>query len=172
MLMVGINTDDDVEPGNRVTMSAFPADENGPVPRIRIRRRERSRRTRANREFLAGKAAELLRGAGATKVYRIDWAPILLHVQSSMRMGRSADDSVLDENAEARWLKRLFIADNSALPNSVGGANPTITTQALATRTAEKIFEKYFQGDPWIGSESPVVSTDPRISQALMDRDL
>jgi choline dehydrogenase-like flavoprotein len=172
MLMVGINTDDDVEADNRVTVSAFPADENGPVPRIRFRRRERSARTRANREFLAGQAAELLRGAGAKKVYRIDWAPILLHVQSSMRMGRSADDSVLDENAEARWLRRLFVADNSALPNSVGGANPTATTQALATRTAEKIFHKYFGGDPWIGRESPVVSTDPRISRALMERGL
>jgi choline dehydrogenase-like flavoprotein len=172
MLMVGINTDDDVEAQNRVTSSAFPADENGPVPRVRIHGRKRSARTRANRDFLARRAAELIRGAGAKKVYRIDWAPILLHVQSSMRMGCSPDDSVLDENAEARWVRRLFVADNSALSNSLGGANPTAAAQALATRTAEKIFRRYFAGDPWVGHESPVVSTDPRITRALLARGL
>jgi hypothetical protein len=47
---------------------------------------------------------------------------------------------------------------------------PSHATQA--TRTAEKIFQKYFGGDPWIGRESPVVSTDPRISRALTERGL
>ncbi|MGH3814851.1 MAG: GMC oxidoreductase, partial [Pseudonocardiaceae bacterium] len=124
-------------------------------------------RTQRNREFLARKAADLLRGAGARKVFRINWAPLILHVQSSMRMGESERDSVLDANAESRAVKRLFIADNSALPNGLGGPNPTLTNQALATRTAEKIFQLYFGGDPWVRTESPVVSTDPRISGRL-----
>ncbi|SFB58370.1 Choline dehydrogenase [Amycolatopsis marina] len=160
-------TDDDVEPDNRVTLSAFPADEHGPVPKVSFRQRQRSARTLRNREFMARKAAELLRGAGAKKVYRINWAPLILHVQSSMRMGESAADSVLDANAESRAVRRLFIADNSALANSLGGPNPTLTTQAVATRTAEKIFQRYFGGDPWVRAESPVVSTDPRISVRL-----
>ena len=84
-----------------------------------------------------------------------------------MRMGASESDSVLDANAEARWVKRLFIADNSALSNGLGGPNPTLTTQALATRTAEKIFQRYFGGDPWVRDGDPVVSTDPRISVRL-----
>ncbi|WP_116047483.1 GMC family oxidoreductase N-terminal domain-containing protein [Amycolatopsis palatopharyngis] len=160
-------TDDDVEPDNRVTLSAFPADEHGPVPKVSFRQRQRSARTRRNREFMARKAAEVLRGAGAKKVYRINWAPLILHVQSSMRMGESEADSVLDANAESRAVRRLFIADNSALANSLGGPNPTLTTQAVATRTAEKIFQRYFDGDPWVLAESPVVSTDPRISVRL-----
>ena len=73
-------------------------------------------------------------------------------------MGLSADDSVLDASAETRWVKRLFIADNSALANGIGGPNPTLTTQALATRTAEKIFLRYFDGDPWVGEGFPVFS--------------
>jgi choline dehydrogenase-like flavoprotein len=160
-------TDDDVEADNRVTLSAFPADENGPVPKVRFRQFQRSSRTQRNREFLARKAADLLRGAGARKVFRINWAPVILHVQSSMRMGESERDSVLDVNAESRAVKRLFIADNSALANGLGGPNPTLTSQALATRTAEKIFQLYFGGDPWVRTESPVVSTDPRISRRL-----
>ncbi|WP_166351332.1 GMC family oxidoreductase N-terminal domain-containing protein [Phytoactinopolyspora limicola] len=167
LLNVLVITDDDVEAQNRVTLSALPADEHGPVPKVRFHQRERSARTRANREFVARRAAEMLRAAGATKVVRIDWPPLLLHVQSSMRMGLSEDDSVLDANAEARWVKRLFIADNAALANSLGGPNPTLTAQALATRTAEKIFSRYFGGDAWVGRESPVVSTDSRISAQL-----
>lgn len=167
LLNILVITDDDVEADNRVTLSALPADENGPIPKVTFRHRQRTDRTLRNREVMARKAAELLRGAGAKKVYRIDWAPLILHVQSSMRMGASESNSVLDSNAEARWVKRLFIADNSALSNGLGGPNPTLTNQALATRTAEKIFQRYFGGDPWVRDSAPVVSTDPRISTRL-----
>jgi choline dehydrogenase-like flavoprotein len=167
LLNVLVITDDDVEAQNRVTLSALPADANGPAPKVQFHQRQRSARTLANREFLVRKAVELLRGAGAKAVYRIDWAPLILHVQSSLRMGQSADDSVLDAAAEARWVKRLFVADNSALANALGGPNPTLTTQALATRTAERIFSRYFGGQPWVGHEAPVVSTDQRISTRL-----
>jgi choline dehydrogenase-like flavoprotein len=167
LLTILVITDDDVEAQNRVTPSALPADENGPVAKVTFEQRKRTARTLRNREFMARKNAEVLRGAGAKKVYRIDWAPLILHVQSSMRMGESEKDSVLDPNAEARAVKRLFIADNSALANALGGPNPTLTNQSLATRTAEKIFQTYFGGDPWVRTESPVVSTDPRVSVRL-----
>ena len=84
-----------------------------------------------------------------------------------MRMGQDQATSVLDENAEARWVRRLFVADNSALANALGGPNPTLTSQALATRTAERIFQHYFGGQPWVGTEAPVASTDPRVTAAL-----
>ena len=166
-LTVLVITDDDVEAQNRVTRSVLPADENGPIAKVTFKQRQRTPRTLRNREFMARQAANLLRGAGAKKVYRIDWAPLILHVQSSMRMGQSEKDSVLDANAEARAVKRLFVADNSALANSLGGPNPTLTSQALATRTAEKIFQLYFGGDPWVKTSAPVVSTDPRVSVRL-----
>ncbi|WP_067831123.1 GMC family oxidoreductase N-terminal domain-containing protein [Actinomadura kijaniata] len=160
-------TDDDVERDNRVLLSAFPADEHGAAPKVALDGRARSRRTNANREFLARRAAELLRKAGARRVYRFDWAPLLLHVHSSMRMGLSERDSVLTSDAESRWVRRLYVADNSALANALGGPNPTLTTQALATRTAERIFTRHFGGRPWVRAEAPVPSTDPRISAAL-----
>ena len=172
LLNILILTDDDVEAQNRVVLSALPADEHGPVPKVIFRPRNRTARTLANREFLVRKATEILRGAGASKVFRLDWAPLILHVQSTMRMGMSADDSVLDATAEARWVRRLFIADNSALANGLGGPNPTLTSQALATRTAEKIFQRYFGGDPWVGRESPVVSIADAVTQAVIARGL
>jgi choline dehydrogenase-like flavoprotein len=167
LLNVLVITDDDVEAQNRVTPSVLPADAHGPVAKVQFHQRQRSARTLANREFLVRKAVELLRGAGARAVYRIDWAPLILHVQSSMRMGASDQDSVLDEEAQARGVDRLYVADNSALANGLGGPNPTLTTQALATRTSERIFQRWFDGDPWVRTEAPVVSTDQRISARL-----
>ncbi|WP_280273707.1 GMC oxidoreductase [Nocardia wallacei] len=162
-------TDDHVEPRNRISLSLFPADENGAPAKIDVARRQRDPRTLANREFMSARAAEIMRAAGARKVYRMDWAPLLLHVHSSMRMGASPTDSVLDSDGQARSVRRLYIADNSALPNSLGGPNPTLSTQALATRTAEHIFHAYFGGDAWVGEESPIVSTDARISARLAE---
>jgi choline dehydrogenase-like flavoprotein len=171
LLYLDIFTDDDVEMQNGVSLSqAFPPDEHGPVPRVELHWRTRSARTIANREFLAGKAVQLLRSLGASKVYRINKPPFVIHSHSTMRMGLSPNDSVLDEHAEARWVKRLFIADNSALANGIGGPNPTLTTQAIATRTAERIFTGYFGGTPWVQSESPISSIDPKVTHAVLQR--
>ena len=40
-----------------------------------------SARTLANREYCADQAARLLRAAGDKKVIRMDWPPLILHVQ-------------------------------------------------------------------------------------------
>ena len=85
-LTILVITDDDVEAQNRVTQSVLPADEKGPIAKVTFEQRKRTRRTLRNREFMVRKAAEVLRGAGAKKVYRIGWAPLILHVQSSMRL--------------------------------------------------------------------------------------
>ncbi|MBH0118045.1 GMC family oxidoreductase N-terminal domain-containing protein [Rhodococcus sp. HM1] len=166
-------TDDDVEPGNRVTRSTMLLpDEGGLAPKVTMRHRRRSERTRRNREYCTRKAVELMRAAGARSVHRCDWPPLILHAQSSMRMGTSGNDSVLDATGEARWVKRLFVADNSALANSLGGPNPTLTTQALATRTSEAIFRTYFGGDAWVGREDPVSSVDDRVTAAVIAQGL
>jgi choline dehydrogenase-like flavoprotein len=173
LFVVLVLTDDDVEAQNRVALSSnFPADENGRIPTVTMNGRGRSQRTRANREFLAAKAVQLVRAAGGTQVTRVNFAPLLLHLHSSLRMGASAADSVLDESAEGRWVKRLFVADGAALANAIGGPNPALTIQAVATRTAEKIFRRYFGGDPWVGRESPESSISNKVTAAVRQLDL
>jgi choline dehydrogenase-like flavoprotein len=173
MLNMLILTDDDVEGQNRVTLSSqLPPDSHGQPPRVEVKQRARTRRTYENREHLARLAVKVLRNAGATRIHRSAFAPIVLHVHSTMRMGHDPSDSVLDPSAEARFVKRLFVADNSALPNALGGPNPTLTTQALATKTAETIFQRYFGGDPWVRTEAPVASTDRRVTRAVVQRGL
>lgn len=173
MLNIDVFTDDDVEAQNRVTLSpAYPPDEHGAVPRVEIKQRNRSARTVANREFLVDQAVRLLRSLGATSVHRINKPPFVIHAHSTMRMGRNASDSVLDDNAEAREVRRLFVADNSALANGIGGPNPTLTTQALATRTAEGIFRRYFGGDPWVRKDAPEPSISSAVTRAVAQRGL
>jgi choline dehydrogenase-like flavoprotein len=89
------------------------------------------------RDALARKATEILRAAGAKQVHRADWPVLYLHLQSSMRMGRKPDNSVVDEHQESWGVKRLFVCDASSLPDALGGPNPTVTNQMFATRSAE-----------------------------------
>ena len=170
LLLLAILTDDDVQPNNRVMLGR--SDPYGPVARVDLDGRARTGRTRRNRAYLVRQAVRIARAAGAKSVHRIDSIPTLLHIHSSMRMGANASDSVLESGGEARFVRRLFIADNSALPNSLGGPNPTLTTQALATRTAERILSRYFGGHRWVHNESPMPSTHLRVTRAVRSQRL
>ncbi|MEF8915245.1 GMC family oxidoreductase N-terminal domain-containing protein [Natronomonas sp.] len=132
------HTDDRPRQENGVSVDESTEDEHGPVPLVEW---EAHPEDDERRDELAVRAAEILEEAGAEHIHRTDAAPILLHMQSTMAMGK-----VLDTGGEARDVGRLFVADHSALSNGVGGANPTHTGQALALRTAEHVAERYFDG--------------------------
>ncbi|MGM0877784.1 MAG: GMC oxidoreductase [Bacillota bacterium] len=137
MMSILIITDDEVDWQNGVTLDPFIRDEHGPVPVVRY---FPTKRTSERRNQLAKIAADLLLKAGAKKIIRSDGSPgIFIHMESTMRMG-----FITDTTCEAFQVKRLYIVDNSVHYNSLGGPNPTLTTQALATRTAEKLVQKYF----------------------------
>jgi choline dehydrogenase-like flavoprotein len=171
LMSLAVLTDDDVDPRNGVSLSSsLPPDAYGLVPRIDVV--ARTPRSIRNRRFLIREATRIIERAGAVAIHRINPPPYLAHIHSTLRMGQRASDSVLDRSGEARWVRRLFVADNSALANALGGSNPTLTTQALATRAAERIFQKYFGGAPWVAHEHPIASTDPRVTAAVRQRRL
>lgn len=109
-------TDDLPRQDNGVELDETFSDEHGPVPKVRWEPHPDD----AKRDELARIAANIHKAAGAEYVHRCDWPPLLLHMQSSMAMGK-----VLDANAEAYNVDRLFVADHSALANGLGGPNPT-----------------------------------------------
>lgn len=132
-----ILTDDQPHMRNGVSVDPSVKDEHGPVPVVKY---TPSKQDAKKRNELAKITADILRKAGAKKIIRTDWpANLFAHILTTMRMGY-----VVDSNCEAYQVKRLFIADTSVEPNSGGGVNPTLTAQALATRTAEKVAMKYF----------------------------
>lgn len=131
-----ILTDDQPHQDNGVSLDTTFSDEHGPVPKVKYEPHEEDNE---KRDELARIAANIHQEAGASHVHRAEWPPLLLHMQSSMRMGK-----VLDANAEAKNVNRLFVSDHSALSNGLGGPNPTNTGQALALRTADRIADIYF----------------------------
>lgn len=136
-LNILIITDDEVDHRNGVNLHPLISDEHGPVPILSYTPTKKSIK---NRKELMKMAIHILYKAKAKQIISSNWpAGVMIHLESTMRMG-----FVVDSNCEAYQVKQLFIADNSVHFNSLGGVNPTLTTQALATRTAEKIFEKYF----------------------------
>ncbi len=132
-----IVTHDEVVKSNKVSITPTVKDEHGPVPAISY---IATKKTLRRKKEMIKIATDILVSAGAKRVVHSDWPDgIMIHVMSTMRMGY-----VVDQNCEAFQVKRLFIADNSVLVNGLGGPNPTLTTQALATRTAKIINDKYF----------------------------
>lgn len=132
-----ILTDDETLYHNRVTIDPVLQDEHGPIPVIQY---APSKKTLWRRDQLSKISADILQKAGAKKIIRsVSPGGWLLHIESTMRMGH-----VFDTNSEAYQVKRLYIADNSQHYNGIGGPNPTLTTQALATRMAEKMAQTYF----------------------------
>ncbi|MFD1851438.1 GMC family oxidoreductase N-terminal domain-containing protein [Oceanobacillus bengalensis] len=136
-LTLSVITDDEVLYRNRVELDSNIKDEHGAVPLVYYSPSEKSKQ---RREQLAKIATAILRKAGAKTVHRSDLPPnYFIHLHSTMRMG-----FVVDTSCEAYQVERLFIADNSVDYNALGGPNPTLTTQALATRTAKRLADKYF----------------------------
>lgn len=132
-----IFTDDEVNQKNEITLASMLKDEHGLIPVVKY---APSKSDKKKRDKLAAIAADILRKAGAKKIIRSDCSPYLfVHIESTMRMGY-----VVNTDCEALQVKRLFITDNSVHYNALGGCNPTLTTQALAVRTAEKLALKYF----------------------------
>lgn len=129
--------DDGTEIQNGITVDRNLKDEHGFIPIIHY---TPTKQDAKKREQLAYIASDILKKAGAKKVIRSDLSSgVFLHLECTMRLG-----FVTDLNCEALQVQRLFIADNSVLYNGLGGPNPTLSTQALATRTAEKLALKYF----------------------------
>ncbi|MET3506950.1 choline dehydrogenase-like flavoprotein [Halalkalibacter oceani] len=130
-------TDDEIKFHNRVELDPHTEDEHGPVAAVHY---TPSKTEEKKRIQLTKIAMNLLRKAGARKIHRNDIAAnFYIHPKSTMRMGK-----VVDLSCEAYQVNRLYLADNSVQANAIGGTNPTLTTQALATRTAELLARKYF----------------------------
>ncbi len=141
-LSIAISTDDDALAENRVRLAAdWPQDEHGPVACVEYRP---NRATRERRDWLARRASSVLRAAGATEVHRAG-APRagIAHAIGTMRMSADPAAGVVTANGEAHDVERLFIADASVLGNGIGGAPPSLSTQALAWRTAQRMLDRY-----------------------------
>jgi choline dehydrogenase-like flavoprotein len=119
---------------NRVDTDPEVRDAQG-VPVSRITYRQHARNA-DEEQFMADRCADLLREAGAgsivtPRIVRESEAGISTHQLGSCRMGSDPASSVTDRTGRVHSVPNVYIADGSLLVNP-GGANPSLTIQALA----------------------------------------
>ena len=112
-----------------------------PVCRVTISLKENE--TRAT-HFIHGKAEQWLREAGAIAAVRAPLAPITVntHAYGGTRMGDSPESNVVDRWGFSHEARNLGILGASVMGTS-GARNPTLTVQALAWRTAERLISDW-----------------------------
>lgn len=134
-LSLGISVGDRARVGNGVQLDPRDRDEHGAWPSIRYEPDDDDVR---RRDWLARRAGEILIAAGAApeSIHRADLLPTLIHAHGTMRMGRDPANSVTDPVGRLHGASNAYVADASVLPTSLGGADPALTAQALAARTA------------------------------------
>jgi choline dehydrogenase-like flavoprotein len=82
-----------------------------------------------------GKMSEILRAAGGEDAWGVNRTA---HLMGTCRMGRDARASVVNGDGRAHDVPNLFICDGSVFPTS-GAVNPSLTIEAIAARTADRI---------------------------------
>lgn len=128
--------------GSFINLDPQEKDEHG-LPRARIHS-QLDDMALGRMAFMADKCREILAASGADRIVEeygsYDYFSST-HVFGTCRMGNDPDDSVVDAYGRSHRWKNLFIADASVFPSSGGGEAPSLTIEALAIRTAEKIIE-------------------------------
>jgi choline dehydrogenase-like flavoprotein len=90
------------------------------------------------RDFGRKKTEEVMRAAGAEEVVQ---ESRFAHLVGAARMGNDPSTSVVDKFGRTHDIANLFVCDGSILPTQ-GSANPGLTIQALAARTADYLISQ------------------------------
>lgn len=119
-------------PDNRVTL-ADEVDANGvPVARVTFSYGDNDRAiVHAEREL----AERVMEAAGATRILTSDGTH---HLLGTCRMGEDPATSVVGSDCRSHDIPNLWICDGSVFPTA-GAVNPSLTIEAIATRTARLI---------------------------------
>jgi choline dehydrogenase-like flavoprotein len=119
-------------PDNRVTLADETDDHGVPVARVTFSYGENDR---AIIDAMRHDGARIMDAAGADRILFNDGTH---HVLGTCRMGTDPGTSVVGADCRAHDIDNLWICDGSVLP-TIGAVNPSLTIQALATRTARHV---------------------------------
>lgn len=141
-------------PENRVTLSEEKDQYGLPVAHVSFNLRENDKKLI---EFGRRKVEEIMWAAGAKEVVQ---ESRFAHLVGAARMGADPATSVVDGFGRTHDVANLFVCDGSILPTQ-GSANPGLTIQALAARTADYLIshsETIFRSDHRDPNPGPVRS--------------
>jgi choline dehydrogenase-like flavoprotein len=128
---------------NRVTLNMAVKDTNGlPVPNVHF---DDHPNDEAMRTYAYGKAEEMYRAVGATRVFPTPPYPST-HNLGTNRMSENPRDGVVNKFGQSHDVPNLFVSDGSQF--TTGAAeNPTLTIVALAIRQADHIAVELSKGN-------------------------
>lgn len=106
-------------------------------------------RDQARLEYVAQRAEDILRAAGATLLRREAslWQLGSTHLHGTCRSGTDPRTSVTDPDGRVHSVDNVTVVDGALLPFP-GGVNPTLTIQTLALRAACQLLRREFQLSP------------------------
>jgi choline dehydrogenase-like flavoprotein len=117
-------------PENRVQLAEEKDRFGIPVAKVSFNLHDNDKRMT---EFGKNKVMEVMWAAGAQEVVQ---EARYAHLVGAARMGEDPRSSVVDKYGRTHDISNLFICDGSVMPTQ-GSANPGLTIQALAARTAD-----------------------------------
>jgi choline dehydrogenase-like flavoprotein len=118
-------------PENRVTLAKQEKDRFGiPVAHVSFNLHENDKKLI---KFGKEKTMEIMTAAGA---YEVVQEARYAHLVGAARMGNDPRTSVVDKFGRTHDIANLFVCDGSIMPTQ-GSANPGLTIQSLAARTAD-----------------------------------
>jgi len=120
---------------NRVELSAEKDTYGLPVAKITFALHDNDKKLIA---YGRKKTEDIMWAAGAEEVVQ---EARYAHLVGAARMGRDPHTSVVDGFGQSHDIANLFICDGSILPTQ-GSANPGLTIQALAARTADYLMSE------------------------------
>lgn len=120
---------------NTVTLHPTEKDQYGlPVPHICFSYHDNDRQII---KHATAKMTEILEAAGGTDAWTADRTA---HLLGTCRMGNDRRTSVVNRDCRTHDIPNLFICDGSVFLTSTA-VNPSLTIQAIAARTADRIIE-------------------------------
>ena len=126
---------------NTVALDGTECDRYGlPVPRVTFSHHENDERLIRHS---VGTMTEICRAAGGEDIWGVNRTA---HLMGTCRMGHDPRNSVVDADGRAHDVPNLFICDGSVFPTS-GAVNPSLTIQAIAARTADRIRDMAGRGE-------------------------
>ena len=117
-------------PDNRVGLADVKDEYGLPVAKVTYNLHDNDKKLIA---FGQKKVEEVMWAAGASEVVQ---EARYAHLVGGCRMGSDPRESMVDPFGESHDIPNLFVCDGSILPTQ-GSANPGLTIQALAARTAD-----------------------------------
>lgn len=147
---------DEPQPTNRVRLGSG-TDAHG-VPDV-VMDYQAHPRDLARLEYMMEQGARMLAAAGCSVTVRepSGWALGSCHLHGTCRMGMDPATSVTTPDGRLHDTDNVYVGDGAVLPFP-GGANPTLTIQAVALRTAHRLLRGDYGIELELEERSPVPS--------------